>query len=118
VGDVPEAYIFAGESLFLHVLANVLRNAANASPAGGLIDLDVRVVEDHLEFVVTDDGPGVASEIADTMFEPFASTTANGTGLGLAMAAYVMENLGGRIRYRKVPNRGACFTVSLPVVTR
>lgn len=118
VGEIPEAYIYAGESLFLHVLANVLRNAANASPAGGLIDLDVRVVDDYLEFVVTDDGPGVAPEIADTMFEPFASTTANGTGLGLAMAAYVMENLGGRIRYRKVPNRGACFTVSLPVVTR
>lgn len=118
VGEVPDTYIHAGESLFLHVLANIVRNAANASPPGGTIDLDVSIVADQVEFMITDDGPGVAPEIADTMFEPFASTTANGTGLGLAMAAYVMENLGGSIRYRRAPGRGACFTVSLPVATR
>jgi signal transduction histidine kinase len=60
-------------------------------------------------------GPGVAPEIADTMFEPFASTTNGGTGLGLAISAYVMQMLSGRINYRKMPDRGACFTVKLPL---
>ncbi len=115
IGAVPEVAISVSESLFLHVLVNVLRNAANASPPGGTIDVDVAVVDGEVRFAVTDDGPGVAAEIADTMFEPFASTTNGGTGLGLAIAAYVMQMLGGRINYRKVSERGACFTIALPV---
>ena len=75
----------------------------------------MRVEDGCVHFVVTDDGPGVAPEIADTMFEPFASTTNGGTGLGLAIAAYVMQMLDGRINYRKAPGRGACFTITLPV---
>jgi C4-dicarboxylate-specific signal transduction histidine kinase len=55
----------------------------------------------------------VAAEIADTMFEPFASTTREGTGLGLAISAYVMQMLEGRISYRRAPERGACFTVAI-----
>lgn len=113
VGPVPHCEVSVSESLFLQVLANLLRNAANASKPGGAIDLTVRATEDEVAFIVVDDGPGVAAEIADTMFEPFASNTVEGTGLGLAIAAYVMQMLGGRIQYRKDPERGACFSVSL-----
>ena len=115
VAPLPAIEVPVSESLFLQVLANLLRNAANASPTGGAIDLAVRVKGDELLFTVTDDGPGVAPAIADTMFEPFASTSAEGTGLGLAISAYVMQLLGGRISYRKDPARGACFSVTLPL---
>jgi signal transduction histidine kinase len=102
------------EALFLQVLANLLRNAANASPAGGAIDLDVLVDSDEVVFSITDDGPGVAAEIADTMFEPFATATRGGTGLGLAISAYVVRMLHGRIAYHRDPARGACFEVAIP----
>jgi CheY-like chemotaxis protein len=114
VGELPQLEIAVNESLFLQVLANLLRNAANASPRHGIVDLRVRVEAEEVLFTVVDDGPGVPSAIADTMFEPFATGTEGGTGLGLAISAYVMQMLGGRISYRKDPDRGACFSVVLP----
>lgn len=111
VCELPAVDIAVSESLFLQVLANLLRNAANASPKGGFVDLRIRVQQDEVVFSVIDDGPGVAPEIADTMFEAFASTSQQGTGLGLAISAYVMKMLGGRINYRRDPDRGANFTV-------
>jgi signal transduction histidine kinase len=114
IAELPRLDIPVAESLFLQVLANLLRNAANASPQHGVVDLRVAVSETEVAFVVIDDGPGVAADVAETMFEPFAAQTAEGTGLGLAIAAYVMQMLGGTINYRKDPTRGACFTASIP----
>lgn len=113
VSELPTVDIMVSESLFLQVLANLIRNAANASPVHGVVDVHVRVADTEVVFTVTDDGPGVAPEIADYMFEPFASTTHEGTGLGLAISAYVMQMLGGRISYRRDPERGAKFTVTV-----
>jgi len=112
--DPVDAEVKVSESLFLQVLGNLLRNAAHASPAGGAIDVKITVAETEVIFSVIDDGPGVSAEIADYMFEPFASTSHEGTGLGLAISAYVTQMCGGRISYRKDPERGACFSVALP----
>lgn len=111
-----EVEVQVAEALFLQVLANLLRNAANASPPekAGAIDIEVTVGSDEVVFTITDDGPGVAEEIADTMFEPFASATAGGTGLGLAISAYVMQLLEGRITYKRDAKRGAAFSVAVP----
>lgn len=110
------AEVKVSESLFLQVLVNLLRNAAHASPTGGTIDVKVAVSETEIVFSVIDDGPGVSAEIADYMFEPFASNSTEGTGLGLAISAYVTQMCGGRISYRKDASRGACFSVALPRV--
>jgi signal transduction histidine kinase len=116
VGELPQVEIQVSESLFIQVVTNLLRNAAQASPRGhaGIVDLRVRVTDSEVIFTVTDDGPGVAPEIAEFMFEPFATNSQEGTGLGLAISAYVMRMIEGRISYRKDPTRGACFTVTLP----
>lgn len=113
VSELPDAEIQVAEALFLQVLANLLRNAANASPPGGAVDLRITVTDTEVVFTVVDDGPGVPPEIADTMFEPFANNASEGSGLGLAIAAYVMQMLGGKITYHKDPARGACFTATL-----
>lgn len=114
VGELPDAEVPVAESLFLQVLANMLRNAANASPIHGVVDFRVSVSDGEVVFTVIDDGPGVPPEIADTMFEPFATSISEGTGLGLALAAYVMQMLGGKISYHKDATRGACFSATLP----
>jgi C4-dicarboxylate-specific signal transduction histidine kinase len=113
IGELPDVEIMVSGSLFLQVLANLLRNAANASPASGVIDMRAHATDTEVVFTVVDDGAGVAPEIADSMFEPFASTRVEGTGLGLAISAYVMEMLGGRISYRRDPVRGASFSVAV-----
>jgi signal transduction histidine kinase len=115
VGEVVDATVMIAEPLFLQVLVNLLRNAANASPATGTVDMRCRVVGNEVVFSVCDDGPGVSTEIGEIMFEPFASGTPEGTGLGLAISAYVMELVQGRLSYRREPNRGACFTAVLPL---
>jgi two-component system sensor kinase FixL len=117
VGELPEVEVSVAEPLFLQVLVNLMRNAANASPQHGVVDLKVRTTTTEIIMTVVDDGPGVAPEIADYMFEPFASTTHEGTGLGLAISAYVMQMLAGRISYRRAEGRGACFTVTLPLAS-
>jgi signal transduction histidine kinase/DNA-binding NarL/FixJ family response regulator len=114
ISELPDVEVAVSEPLFVQVLANLLRNAANVSPAGGKIDLTITVDEREVEFTVVDDGPGVAPEIADYMFEAFATTRHEGTGLGLAISAYVMQLLGGTISYRKTRDRGACFAVTVP----
>ncbi|CAN5815956.1 hypothetical protein BH11MYX3_BH11MYX3_15210 [soil metagenome] len=115
VSAIPEIDCNASETLFVQVLVNLLRNAADVSPDGGFIDVKILVSEHEVVFSVIDDGPGVPREIADTMFEPFSSAP-EGSGLGLAISAYVMQMCGGRISYRKDPERGASFSVSLPRV--
>jgi signal transduction histidine kinase len=115
VGEVPAVKIEVSQSLFIQVLNNLIRNAVNASPEQGTVDLTVRVVDRDVVFSVVDDGPGVAEVIADTLFEPFATNSVNGTGLGLTISAHIMQLLGGRIQYRKHPERGAAFSVMLPV---
>jgi len=115
LGEVPKLEVLASESLFLQVFANLLRNAANASPQGGFVDVKVSVADSEAIITVTDDGPGVPPDVADTMFEPFAATTPGASsGLGLAISAYIMQMLEGRLSYRKDPDRGASFSVALP----
>src|SRR4051812_3374710 len=115
IAELPEVEVEVAESLFLQVLANLLRNAADASPPGGqgVVDLRVTTTAREVVFTVVDDGPGVPPEIADTVFELFASHASEGSGLGLAIAAHVMQKLGGKIDYHKDPERGACFSATL-----
>lgn len=114
VGELPAMDMVVGESLFVQVLANLLRNAATASPKGGVVDLQVQVGVSEIAFTVTDDGPGVPPESVESQFDPCAGAPHQGTGLGLAISAYAIEMLGGTLRYRKDPERGACFTVTVP----
>jgi signal transduction histidine kinase len=68
---------------------------------------------DRVAIVVTDDGPGVPPEIADTLFEPLVTHTAGGTGLGLALARRIVDAHGGTIDL--VPTEsGATFRIELP----
>jgi signal transduction histidine kinase len=65
---------------------------------------------------VTDDGPGVAPELADRIFNPFFTTKAQGSGLGLAIVRKIVDAHDGRIDIHSAPGRGTRFTVTLPVV--
>jgi signal transduction histidine kinase len=111
--DLPLVTI--DQSQFRQVIWNLLANAADVTAPGGRIDVrvDYLVDTDSVVVAVEDDGPGVAD--VETIFEPFYTTKAQGTGLGLAVTARIVRDHGGTIRVSRAVGRGACFTVSLPV---
>jgi two-component system, OmpR family, sensor histidine kinase BaeS len=85
------------------LVANLLDNAARHSPTGGTVHVAAESHGDHYRLVVRDQGPGVAAEDRDRVFEPFGTLSATegggGTGLGLAIARWVTDLHGGTIRF-------------------
>jgi signal transduction histidine kinase len=93
---------------------NLLRNAKDATPAGGQIL--VSTVRDGRDVLVrvTDTGAGIAPELQPRVFEPYFSTKKAGTGLGLPTVRRVVEEHGGSLTMESEPGKGTQFTVRLP----
>jgi two-component system sensor kinase FixL len=101
------------------VLLNLIRNALEALldvPAGArhVTVRTSRADDGQVEVSVCDDGPGVAPEIVERMFEPFCTTKAKGTGLGLAISRTIVRAHGGTINYRPANPAGECFSIQIP----
>lgn len=98
----------------------VLGLVDNARQAGaGRVTLRTGLAREGPYLEVTDDGPGVPAELQPRLFEPFFTTRAEGTGLGLAMAARIARAHDGTLGYREGAGlgpggRGACFRLTLP----
>jgi signal transduction histidine kinase len=105
-----------GEDSLRQVMLNLLLNAIDASPRGGLVKVEAAAVAEGAELVVSDAGPGVAPELRERVFEPFFTTrgTHHG-GIGLAIARGLVEEVGGRIQLRVAAGGGAAFAVLLPI---
>ncbi|HLP78581.1 MAG TPA: ATP-binding protein [Candidatus Paceibacterota bacterium] len=101
------------------VFANLIHNATDAMPDGGSIFIRFQTSGPELITEIEDTGPGVAPEIADRLFEVFATYgKAHGTGLGLSICKKIIEDHRGKIWTRKKPGRGAIFCFALPIVKR
>jgi signal transduction histidine kinase len=70
---------------------------------------------DYAEIQVRDNGPGIAPETLDRLFEPYVTTKQKGTGLGLAIVKKLVEEHGGTVTAENLAGRGACISVRLPV---
>ena len=124
----PEtAVIIDGDEDLLHRAAfNLVLNAVQAAPLGGHVQLEVsHIPSDQLpsgvtfergavSLRVTDDGPGIAPEIRDRLFEPFITTKGGGSGLGLPIVHRAIEAHRGVVLVDSAPGRGTRFTVLLP----
>lgn len=98
------------------VLVNIGMNAAQWAGKGTRLEVEVRrtVQRGGVEILLRDNGPGISPEVIDHIFDPFFTTRAAGNGLGLAVAANVIESLGGQIRARNLDFGGAEFCIELP----
>jgi two-component system NtrC family sensor kinase len=101
------------------VVLNLVANARQAMPNGGTISIEVLGDGDHVSLVVADQGPGISRELQDRIFEPFFTTRrgAGGTGLGLSVSLGIAESHGGTLTVESEPDKGARFTLRLPVHT-
>jgi PAS domain S-box-containing protein len=100
------------------VFINLLKNAAEASPAGGRIRVRLsRSATPAAGVLVTvqDEGCGMDADTQRTLFEPFFTTKPKGTGLGLYITHEIVKRHGGSLSVTSDPGRGATFTVELPL---
>ena len=96
-------------------LFNVLKNAIEASPSGSAISINCRRSEQRLEIVVTNQGPPIAAEQLQQLFELFYTTKSHGTGLGLSLVKRVIEEHQGSVEIESDAEIGTRVTLFLPV---
>jgi signal transduction histidine kinase len=96
-------------------IVNLVRNAGEATPAGGEVLVSTVREGDDVLVRVTDTGAGIPPEAQPRIFEPYFSTKKTGTGLGLQIVKRVVEEHGGEITFRSEVGKGTQFTVRLPL---
>ena len=105
--------IKASEKLLQQAILNLLRNAADAMPRGGTLRISAGVSEDTIYLELADSGGGIPANL--DVFQPFATTKAQGLGLGLAITRHVIETQRGTIGYRSEPGKGTTFCLTFPL---
>jgi two-component system sensor kinase FixL len=118
--SVPKVEI--DRSQMQQVILNLVRNGLEAlgdnSPEPRQLTLRTRLVEDGVEVIICDNGPGVAADMRPRLFEAFSTTKSSGTGLGLASSRTIVKAHQGSLEYQPNSPKGTCFTVHVPLMTR
>jgi len=114
VGDDLPAALF-DEAQLRQALLNLLRNAREAMPAGGVIDVRVEARGMSVAVDVEDRGGGIPEDIRARVFDPFFSTKGEGTGLGLAITRHIVEAHGGTVTCDPRDGGGTRFRIALPI---
>lgn len=123
VADVAEAQINVDPKQIKQVLINLVQNAADSIGQDGTITLSARRSEKRsngreMEVVileVSDTGKGIPPEAEKRLFDPFFTTKDSGTGLGLPIAARIIEKHHGALQYQTRPDHGTTFGIILPL---
>jgi len=103
----------ADKSQLRQVLINLIANALDAMPSGGVLTIRTRRDGDYLELGILDTGVGIEREDWGKLFTPFYTTKPAGTGLGLAVVSQVIDNHKGSLRLESVPGQGSTFFIRL-----
>ena len=118
----PEASVRIDPQQIKQVLINLIQNAADSIGHDGTVTLRARRDEKRLNERVTDvvilevsdTGPGISEEVAKRLFDPFFTTKDSGTGLGLPIAARIVDKHHGALLYQTPADHGATFGIVLP----
>lgn len=105
--------VFLDEGLMKQAICNIIQNAVEAMPSGGMLLIRVNAGRD-ITIVVEDTGIGIPRESFKKIFLPFFTTKDKGTGLGLALAHKIILSHGGRIEIESEEGKGTRFTITLP----
>ena len=110
------ATIFMDRGRIRQILLNLLKNASDAMPRGGSIEVTFETSGSQARLIVADTGSGVDERIRSRLFEPFVTTRESGTGLGLAVVRSMLDSVDGAIQYQRSDTLGGAeFTVSFPI---
>src|SRR3984893_157678 len=117
----PRLYVHVDATRLKQILMNLVGNAIKFTPEVGQIELVARQVGGQVRLEVRDNGPGIAPEEQQRIFEGFFRLTqtgnaTEGTGLGLAITARLVELHGSKLEIESKPGHGTCFYFSLPLL--
>lgn len=109
----PGATLYADSRLLQQACLNLVLNAIDAMPEGGTLRLGIVAQHGVTQLSFSDTGKGISADMIERIFNPFVTTKASGTGLGLAKVFSIMESHGGRVECSSQPGQGASFRLFL-----
>jgi two-component system nitrogen regulation sensor histidine kinase NtrY len=110
----PHLEPVAADAELLHrAISNLVLNAMDAMPQGGVLTLRTRGDGGNVVIEVADTGSGLTPEECERIFTPYYTSKRHGSGLGLAIVQSVVSDHGGRIRVQSQPGRGTTFVIEL-----
>jgi two-component system NtrC family sensor kinase len=116
--EQPLASVAADEAQLELALLNLVSNALDAMPHGGVLTLTAGNIEGRVTIDVRDTGTGIDAAVLPRLFEPWVTTkpAGRGTGLGLSITRDLITSLGGTIALSTSSGQGTTFTIELPAV--
>ncbi|MDD5450694.1 MAG: ATP-binding protein [Desulfovibrionales bacterium] len=99
------------------ILINLAKNAVEAMPHGGRLDIATDLEGQMIKIAVTDTGKGIPGENLQDIFNPFFTTKPKGTGLGLAISRKIIEDHGGSVEIKSKVGEGTTCIVNLPITS-
>jgi signal transduction histidine kinase len=113
--DVEGVEVRIDHDLMKQALWNIVLNAIEAMPDGGELRFTARLVEETVEIVIADTGPGIPPELREKIFRLYFTTKQAGSGIGLAMTFRIVQLHDGTIDFKSEPGKGTAFVVLLPM---
>jgi signal transduction histidine kinase len=109
----PEVSVDANQ--IQRVFLNIIKNAVDAMPRGGRLEIRSEKVDDLLKVAFRDTGVGISKENLSRLGSPLFTTKAKGVGMGLAICRRLTEAHGGSLTIESEEKSGTCVTVTLPI---
>jgi signal transduction histidine kinase len=97
------------------VFVNVIKNAFDAMPEGGVLAIGSEEIEKHVSFSFTDTGTGMSEETLGNLWTPLFTTKAKGMGFGLPICKRIVEAHGGTISVESTVGKGTTFRINVPI---
>lgn len=116
--DDESLAILGNENALASAISNLITNAIQMSGKGCTVAVSCYAVGDEILLSVTDNGPGIATELQTKVLEPFFTTRKQGTGLGLAVVQMVALAHRGKLSLTSELGKGTCFTLTLPTASQ
>ncbi len=114
--DSPK--ISADVDKIVRVFTNLIKNAIDAMPNGGTVEIRSAVADGNVNVTFADTGTGISEAVMAKLFTPLFTTKAQGMGFGLSICKRVMEAHGGKITVESAVGKGTTFTVALPLESK
>lgn len=115
--DPPHFELVGDPNQIRQVFWNVAKNAFQAMPGGGALEVSTSISDGQYRISFSDSGRGMSEEDLKRLFQPFRTTSAAGTGLGMAISYRIVQEHGGAIEVDSQPGKGTTITIALPTAT-
>ena len=115
--NCSQHHIVTDREKLMQIIINLVQNSLEAvkNQKDGTVWVNIEVIDNELNIIVEDNGPGIPEEIKHHLFEPFETTKTKGTGLGLAIVKRLCDALDGKVFVGKSSHGGAKIVVKIPL---